>query len=1046
MGKVNPEAMKDWRDGDVVYAQDYKREREILRTAINDNFDRLIKRFVVKNASGQTKTTANLDTALNYLQFQEGANVILDMDASTATLKISVSYGSGSVPTAALADGSVTTVKVANSAITEIKIANGAVTTNKLADGAVTTEKIADNAVNTAKIANNSVTEQKIANNAVTSGKIADQSVTASKLANNSVTTRAVADRSITEAKIQQGALDNRYYTKPETNALLNQKTDVFGDHKGTWQGLRVEDIDPEGFDAARITAIERQLNEDQIRSAELSRGLQVIEADQTTPLQLKKLEGRTVVNLVPTFDSGAWNIPNNAYVDSPNKATLYIVDPSDNSTILLDSVSVKPSTTYTISMDTNARYYVRDIDNNVPLFSLESSHGQKYKTFTTASNTTRVAIHLSNHILGTGIYTFENVMLNEGSEPQEYVDGIKNLSGMYIKRYGKNLLPPLYQWEKVYANSVIGDPLKVVEPYKLVHIRETDFVEWLTYRFPVNPGQTYTASVFVEGTEEARLTLNAFDKDDNRILNLSRIGGDYLTVTANIPEGAVYAMVYLYGGTVEKNPVTFYNPMLNYGSEPLPFEPQNNDYLYADVELASSANGSVADVLEYRDGRYWKTRWYESVTLNSDWPWFRVNRTLAGYKQVAISAGNLTPPTVPTVATVVKYNGLIVPVGPAEAVSEVFGMAKDGYFRLNIPNADSGWGDSYTPTSDEVKAYFNGWYMLEDGKPRSEGYNGTGTKVWYPITRKDASKYPWDSSLAVIGSVPTKISQTAISDGWQPYKLQYQLAEPIIEDVTDKVEGSISLHTGDNLVEMGEAVVVREKNTPAFIASQQRWYINNYNDSFTDNPLKYRLKEFVKIYRNGVEDLEWQIQNEPNYSYGRSRAFISSESFNQNSIYEVTYIAESWSKSSYIQTVNVEYVTNITTALDRTIQKVTDLETRVSEIPKIYAKKHHNPLIITPTLINGWSTSASQPVIYYKDQFGYVYIEGYIYNANVTDQMAFVLIEGYRPSRPIFLGSVSADSKGHAVAQIDPSGIVYIELYGGAESTVLALRYKVNN
>lgn len=1037
MGKVNPEAMKDWRDGDVVYAQDYKREREILRTAINDNFDRLIKRFVVKNASGQTKTTANLDTALNYLQFQEGANVILDMDASTATLKISVSYGSGSVPTAALADGSVTTVKVANSAITEIKIANGAVTTNKLANGAVTTGKIADNAVNTAKIANNSVTEQKIANNSITSDKIVDQSVTASKLANNSVTTRAVADRSITEAKIQQGALDNRYYTKPETNALLNQKTDVFGDHKGTWQGLRVEDIDPEGFDAARITAIERQLNEDQIRSAELSRGLQVVETDQTAPLQLKKLEGRTVVNLVPTFDSGAWSIPNNAYVDSPNKATLYIVDPSDHSTILLGSVSVKPSTTYTISMDTNARYYVRDIDNNVPLFSLESSHGQKYKTFTTASNTTRVAIHLSNHILGTGIYTFENVMLNEGSEPQEYVDGIKNLSGTYIKRYGKNLLPPLYQWEKVYNNNVIGDPLKVVEPYKLVHIRETDLAEWLTYRFPVNPGQTYTVSVFVEGSEEARLVLNAFDKDDNQILNLSRIGGDYLTVTAIIPEGAVYARVYLYGGVVEKNPVTFYNPMLNYGSEPLPFEPQNNDYIIVDTELMSNPDGSNPETLEYRDGRYWKTKKYERVVLDGSLDWefdtaYPISKRLL-VRNVA-KYGSATSTN--TGGSLVKYNGKIL-TGVStfrDGLGDLYGFTNASGRKdmlITVSNTDSGWGDNYTPTPAEIKAYFNGWRMCKAGD-RTQPYNGSGDKMWYKISVSNSSITP--------------ILPTDTYPEWKPYQMQYTLEKERYEDITNSIEGSITLQEGINVIEVGEGVVVREKNTPVFRVSHQRWYINNYNDTFTDNPLKHRLKEFVKIYRNGVEDLEWQIQNAPNLSYGRRRAFISSGSFNQNSIYEVTYIAEPWSKSSYIQTVNVEYVTNIKTALDRTIQKVTDLETRVSEIPKIYAKKHHNPLIITPTLINGWSTSASQPVIYYKDQFGYVYIEGYIYNANVTDQMAFVLIEGYRPSRPIFLGSVSADSKGHAVAQIDPSGRVYIELYGGAESTVLALRYKVNN
>lgn len=994
MGKVNPEAMKDWRDGDVVYAQDYKREREILRTAINDNFDRLIKRFVVKNASGQTKSTTNLDTALNYLQFQEGANVILDMDASTATLKISVSYGSGSVPTAALADGSVTTVKVANSAITEIKIANGAVTTNKLANGAVTTGKIADNAVNTAKIANNSVTEQKIANNSITSDKIVDQSVTASKLANNSVTTRAVADRSITEAKIQQGALDNRYYTKPETNALLNQKTDVFGDHKGTWQGLRVEDIDPEGFDAARITAIERQLNEDQIRSAELSRGLQVVEVDQTTPLRLKKLEGRTVVNLVPTFDSGAWNIPNNAYVDSPNKATLYIVDPSDSSTILLGSVSVKPSTTYTISMDTNARYYVRDIDNNVPLFSLESSHGQKYKTFTTASNTTRVAIHLSNHILGTGIYTFENVMLNEGSEPQEYVAGIKNLSGTYIKRYGKNLVPPLAYWQKNGEQHIT-----IHDAYSATIYTQSgasaDSVGFKTV-VPVIPGERYSLSA-KEMSEGGRIRVskNTSSSFSGGTFINELNGGIEESITFTVPDDTDEIVLSVireasasYAGVI----INVKDVMLNYGSEPLPFEPQNDDYIIVDTELMSNPDGSNPETLEYRDGRYWKVRKYNHVILDGNLDW-TFSASFTGYKRVSIPAS--VDLGILNSQTVIKYDGSVLKNHPNNNFTQGdqviynpnYNVAK---LQLSISNEDSGWGDNYTPTPAEIKAYFNGWRMCKAGD-RTQPYNGSGDKMWYKISVSNSSLTP--------------ILPTDTYPEWKPYQMQYTLETARYEDITNSIEGSITLQEGINVIEVGESMVTKEVATLVQTGSADRLDLNRADYPPT---LKYRTEKILNIFANGadVTSLFTIVRVEDSSTYGKERAYILKEFVDQNATYTVTYIAEQWDKSPLVGNVLIEYTTNIKTALDKTIQRVSDVERKVSEIPYLYVSKFHGGWFHA-TLVNGWTGRA----LYSKDSDGLVHLDIALQGQSAIKDASttlFILPEGYRPSSSIYITCVA--------------------------------------
>lgn len=45
MARISPNMFKDWKDGDIVFAGDYKQEREIIRTAINDNYDRIVDRY-----------------------------------------------------------------------------------------------------------------------------------------------------------------------------------------------------------------------------------------------------------------------------------------------------------------------------------------------------------------------------------------------------------------------------------------------------------------------------------------------------------------------------------------------------------------------------------------------------------------------------------------------------------------------------------------------------------------------------------------------------------------------------------------------------------------------------------------------------------------------------------------------------------------------------------------------------------------------------------------------------------------------------------------
>lgn len=120
------------------------------------------------------------------------------------------------------------------------------------------------------------------------------------------------------------------------------------------------------------------------------------------------------------------------------------------------------------------------------------------------------------------------------------------------------------------------------------------------------------------------------------------------------------------------------------------------------------------------------------------------------------------------------KYNNKILANEEITAGSDRIAISwwqADGSVLISIPNTDSGWGDAYTPTTDEIKAYFMGWKMYE--KDSTKDYNRTDGlgKAWYPIGRSDL----WTDIL------PTTM---ASGNNYTPHRLYYQLATPIITNI----------------------------------------------------------------------------------------------------------------------------------------------------------------------------------------------------------------------------------------------------------------------
>lgn len=778
-----------------------------------------------------------------------------------------------------------------------------------------------------------------------------------------------------------------------------------------------------------KIDKIYDSVMNDNVRSSSLSRGLQVVHSDRVTPLQLEKIEGRTVVNLVPTFDSPLWNIHPNAVVDSPTKITLNAV--GDHETVLLTSIPVKPNTTYTISMITNGRYYVRDIDNSSPFFTLVSSDGQRYKTFKTAANTTRVAVHLSNHLLGAGTYTYENVMLNEGSEPLDYVSELKNVSGVYIRRHGNNLLPPFYEWE---INS--EEDVTIHDSYSAT-IRTksgtTSGAQGIRTFVSVIPGEEYSLSAKnMPVGSRIRVSKNNSSSFAGGTFINELNGGIEESITFTIPEDTdevVIAIIREADSTHSGVVITVDNVMFNYG-DPLPFEPQENNYLYANVELASSLGGGNPETLEFRDGKYWKSKKFERLILDGSLDW-EMSKSFPGYKRVGLSASNFLGRSHTQV--VVKHNGAILvnsttnefTAGDQVIYNKDFNIHK---LQLTISNEESGWGDNYSPTSEEIKAFFNGWKMHTVGN-RASQYNGTGTKGWYPITRVYDE---WIPEYKAEVNVPLYPANN--KEGWKPYYIQYQLDKNVLEDVTDKVEGSINLTSGDNLIEVGEAVVVRERAKLYEHPSNGRIYINAANE---DYKFKYRSRSIIDIYKNGaIDNSSWVLATPRNPNtiklIGYQQASTPVEKVDLDAEYEVTYIALPYQLSSEVCKVDVEYATTLKTALDKTIQQIADVEARVSEFPKIYAHKHQEEWMV-PTLLSGYTRYSNSTVRYFKNSIGVVHVIAGLYSTGGTETRTvetelFILPEGYRPSETILVTAADGfytSTKRLALVKIQPDGKV---------------------
>lgn len=641
------------------------------------------------------------------------------------------------------------------------------------------------------------------------------------------------------------------------------------------------------------------------------------------------------------------------------------------------------------------------------------------YSNDTTANNSVTKFWDLAMYPVPTVDHSLTNEEL-QGKYP--YTNGgITGIDNPYVINTSGNLLPPFYEWT---LNSFAEGKVKFNSPYE-VSVQANGVLgqyEQLSYSLLGQPGLTYT--IRKEGTVN-RINVRFYDSSDTLISNVTNSGsGDSDTITFTTPSDTVKITV-LFNSTVAGT-FTLENPMLVVGAEAKPFLPQRKSMLAFQTELhANPLDGSDPDILFEENGEYWKLVKWKKVVLDGSLNW------LYGSGETGYKWANL-PLTgqVPDSGHAIKFDGTLL--NRRVIVDGIPGSGpnrhalRDNLLIITIANSDSGWGDDYTPTQDEIKAYFMGFKMMISGQARSSIYNGEGQKGWVRI-------YDYVTNPALTTFYSTVLTQVLDygptwydNDKTRPYQLLYRLAKETVEPVV--TEGSLLLSEGDNMVEVGTGIVLRERTTPVKNGSTIVYHFVN-RTNFPGSLLKNKTREILHIYGNNKDQTALWSRIYDDVANGLVRATFGNvtQEFDPSAAYSVTYIKLD---KSPIQPITGTLAANEKAQIGDLTAGVAEALQRVSVVEQKKADEDAQGWI-TPTLLNG-ALQGGTPVRYKKMPDGTVRFIG-IFVPKVSG-LVFKLPVGCQPKDNLRIPIVSFAADGTIIpsfAYINPNGDAGIGVFG---------------
>ncbi|MDU0203831.1 right-handed parallel beta-helix repeat-containing protein [Paenibacillus sp. MAH-36] len=686
-----------------------------------------------------------------------------------------------------------------------------------------------------------------------------------------------------------------------------------------------------------------------------LVNGLQVVDVPQTAPLENLRITGRTLVNLLGRDgnceDVGRWvqyfgatlslDGANQKY---GNNAIKFTCTSASNPTGFYREITnlIVPGRYYLAVADVKNGNAVNgvaiqiNLNNNTSAstYNITSTYQPKAIRFQAPASGLSYVYAIANTGTAVGQFGYaDGFRLYEVTQAEynalatitdaqvaakyPYVDDVKHVNAPYVIKYGENLTATFNEWI-VYA----GSP-QILEPYKV----NVSLNDKLVYGHKVVLGQAYSISVIFSDAN-GRINVSFSDAAGATIGSAIDAVGTGLQKVENLiaPTNAVSLDVRLLGTNTAMT--TASNPVVSLGGTVKPFKPRNDDQLlFPNVQLASSVDGKVYDTLFKREGKYFVEKRFKDVLLDGSLAWLA--NDFSGVKQVRVPQSLLGGDGLAGSGVVIKQDGRIIPQG-VSSVADFNAVSADGNFYLGIADTDSGWGETYTPTTQEIQAYFYGWIMY-DGT-NSTPYT-TGTKYWRKSTVSLGNATVTDGS-----AVMTNVPNYSVGAGYMPYKLTYQLATPTFEEV--QVDAGMTLHEGLNQIEVGQGVIVREKAFPSYSVGAYR--ISDV--AFSSSNLRYRNSMIMGIFKSNILDKKWIIDQ--NSSYGNYRMYIiNSSDFDPAATYEVTYIAlDQHSLSAPVNTVNGDVASNIKKVVDVLCMNQSDIEVRTSETERLVKQFYNVP------------------------------------------------------------------------------------------------------
>lgn len=444
------------------------------------------------------------------------------------------------------------------------------------------------------------------------------------------------------------------------------------------------------------------------------------------------------------------------------------------------------------------------------------------------------------------------NISGDEIVEKYPYVDDVKCVVNPYVE-CKENLLDGI-KWNNGYISDT--SPTYVPDensPFLIMNLPVT-----------LENNQDYTIKL-------ENIDVNKYGFSGHYFYNGVRqdyTGGYIESKTIRIPEGNDL-MLFLGNSTQDVNVTnelkrklsTGESKVLIYkGTTPKTYDECHNSRMMFETKLYEGEK-----ITRDNFGRYAKNSEWEEVDLDvSKNPKFHADST-ANAKQISFE--NSTSPRNQLQSTLIRYDGKVLTTHINGIGDKAEGLysSPEGVYNTNVymsvPNSLTGWGENYTPTPEEVRAFFLGWTMY-CAEENYGVYNGTGTKCWVRLwCGIGVQNTGFRVGVAVTGTGTDKLPTEMNDRGYTPYKLIYKKEAPTIEEV--KVHGSLVIKDGVDVnvssgLVLGEKCKINKTQHPnCFINST-----NNYNESLLSfrcdevliSKIDNDVSSFINMKRTGID------------------------------------------------------------------------------------------------------------------------------------------------------------------------------------------------